>query len=180
MTTPSSDFALPLCESPLEREFGTALVELLARWLSPPLRERDRDEWPELIGMMPHWGATLFHQPDIGWCRPDFMLQSMGGAYFPAPAGYAKAAIGNENVVVIEVDGHDYHERTKEQARRDRSRDRQMMMHGWVPLRFTGSEIYRDASACAVEAWVIFETRQHRVLEQIYGISRPWTPGVQG
>lgn len=47
----------------------------------------------------------------------------------------------------IELDGHDYHERTKEQARRDRSRDRALTTSGLKPLRFTGSEIHRDVSA---------------------------------
>lgn len=54
--------------------------------------------------------------------------------------------------VDVECDGHDFHERTKEQARRDRSRDRALQAAGWIVCRFTGSEIHRDAAACAVEA----------------------------
>lgn len=54
--------------------------------------------------------------------------------------------------VVVEVDGHDYHERTKEQARRDRSRDRLMMASGYHVLRFTGSEVWADPARCANEA----------------------------
>jgi len=44
----------------------------------------------------------------------------------------------------IELDGHDFHERTKEQARRDKSRDRALTMAGWKVLRFTGSEVYAN------------------------------------
>jgi hypothetical protein len=51
----------------------------------------------------------------------------------------------------IEVDGHDFHERTKEQAANDRSRDRQLLLAGWTIIRFTGSEVWHDARACAQE-----------------------------
>lgn len=50
--------------------------------------------------------------------------------------GYIKLA--------VECDGHDYHEKTKEQARRDKEKDRYLKSHGWEVVRFTGSEIYED------------------------------------
>ena len=53
--------------------------------------------------------------------------------------------------VVVECDGHDFHERTKEQAAHDRQRDRWMQTAGWSVLRFTGSEIRRDPHGCARE-----------------------------
>jgi very-short-patch-repair endonuclease len=43
--------------------------------------------------------------------------------------------------IAIECDGHDFHERTKQQAARDRKRDRTLQALGYVVLRFTGSEI---------------------------------------
>jgi very-short-patch-repair endonuclease len=54
--------------------------------------------------------------------------------------------------VVIECDGHDFHERTKEQAARDRARDRAVQAQGHIMLRYTGSEIYRDPLGCARNA----------------------------
>lgn len=51
--------------------------------------------------------------------------------------------------LVVECDGHDYHERTKEQAAHDRSRDRIMQFEGFEVIRFTGAEIYADAYGCA-------------------------------
>lgn len=53
--------------------------------------------------------------------------------------------------IVVECDGHDFHERTKEQARRDRQRDRFMQSLGYRVLRFTGSEIFGDPERCADE-----------------------------
>ncbi len=55
--------------------------------------------------------------------------------------------------IVIECDGHDFHERTKDQVRRDRARDRFLQSKGCRVLRFTGSEIWADAEACAAEIW---------------------------
>ena|SRR3990167_5735720 len=53
--------------------------------------------------------------------------------------------------IVVECDGHDFHERTKKQAARDRSRDRRIQALGWKVMRFTGAEIHNDAMACANE-----------------------------
>lgn len=53
--------------------------------------------------------------------------------------------------IIVECDGHDYHERTKEQARRDKKRDRFFTAKGFKVLRFTGSEIWADPDACADE-----------------------------
>lgn len=61
------------------------------------------------------------------------------------------AVTGGARKMVVECDGHDYHERTKEQAASDKSRDRRLQAAGWLVFRFTGSEIFRDARACADE-----------------------------
>ena len=58
---------------------------------------------------------------------------------------------------VIECDGHDFHERTREQAQRDRRRDRFFSPRGWIVMRFTGSEIWRDAARCADEVFDVIE-----------------------
>lgn len=49
----------------------------------------------------------------------------------------------------IECDGHDFHEKTKEQAARDKARERNLMSEGYIFIRFTGSEIWNDPSKCA-------------------------------
>lgn len=46
--------------------------------------------------------------------------------------------------LVVEIDGHNFHERTKEQAKRDRSRDRYMTTEGYTVFRFTGSEVHNN------------------------------------
>jgi len=58
----------------------------------------------------------------------------------------------HDRTVLVECDGHDFHERTKEQAARDRSRDRNLVADGFIVLRFTGSEIWANPFACAQQA----------------------------
>lgn len=50
---------------------------------------------------------------------------------------------------VVECDGHQYHNATKQQVQHDRELDRLLQREGFKVLRFTGSEIYRDAEVCA-------------------------------
>lgn len=58
-----------------------------------------------------------------------------------------------DKIWVIECDGHDFHERTKEQAKHDKKRDRFLTSKGYKILRFTGSEITADPIKIALEIW---------------------------
>jgi very-short-patch-repair endonuclease len=49
--------------------------------------------------------------------------------------------------VAVELDGHEYH-RTKEQRQSDAQKDRWLAERGIETLRWTGSEVYRDAQGC--------------------------------
>lgn len=53
--------------------------------------------------------------------------------------------------VAVECDGHAYHERTKEQASHDRRKDRDLQTVFKRVMRFTGSDIHRNAFECATE-----------------------------
>lgn len=54
--------------------------------------------------------------------------------------------------VIVELDGHDFHERTKAQAAADKSRDRYLTGEQYRVIRFTGSEVYADPFGCARNA----------------------------
>lgn len=60
--------------------------------------------------------------------------------------------------LIIECDGHDYHERTKEQARHDKERDRIMKRAGYEVLHYTGSEIYNDPIRCLDDIYKTIDT----------------------
>jgi hypothetical protein len=78
--------------------------------------------------------------------RLDFLLAAS------APAPTATGETQHVQVLFdLECDGHAYHERTKEQAKRDRLRDRVLQGAGYTVLRFTGSEIFADPLKVATE-----------------------------
>lgn len=124
------------CESPIEVAFGVAFM-LLAETtygevaLHEPGYEGDVDALA--------FEFVLKCQKKIGSYRVDFLA---AWTYDDIPTK-----------IVVECDGHNFHERTKEQAQRDRARDRDLQNAGYRVFRFTGSEIYRDAFRCATEVF---------------------------
>jgi REase_MTES_1575 len=127
---------LSLCDSPIEQIFLAEVIHqgewglpaasrsvcyALAGWKSPVEKAR---------GWLNSNRSTLWVQPEVRPAKDLYRLDF--------------AVIGGEYSVAVELDGHDFHERTPAQAARDRSRDRALTLAGWVVLRFTGSEIVRD------------------------------------
>lgn len=55
--------------------------------------------------------------------------------------------------LIVECDGHDWHDRTKQQAAYDRARDRELLVLKFVTIRFTGSEIHHSPERCARDAY---------------------------
>jgi very-short-patch-repair endonuclease len=62
--------------------------------------------------------------------------------------------------IIVELDGHDFHERTPDQAQSDKSRDRELQALGWHVMRFTGREVLRKPGECLqeVESLLIAKT----------------------
>jgi very-short-patch-repair endonuclease len=57
----------------------------------------------------------------------------------------------------VEVDGHGFHASKPERAAYDCRRNRDVQRAGWLVMRFTGSEVYRDAPGCALEVLATLE-----------------------
>lgn len=136
-------------ESPIERV-------LLAAFLANPIdgvyfSERAEAIYDPIIVLRVAWeGSTdyagqLIQQARIGNYRADFYLEAFD-VIDPGPD--ATVAPKPWIRLVIECDGHDFHERTKEQARSDKRRDRWFQTHGISVLRFAGSEIWADPLGC--------------------------------
>ena len=81
----------------------------------------------------------LSPQIRVGRYRVDFMIRVAG---YPGD---------DDTFIVIECDGYEFHERTKEQAQRDKARDRALIADGIQVIRFTGSEVWQRAGECAEE-----------------------------
>jgi len=132
------------CESPIEVSLGAALMVAWQLdsdgWFQPRggplvLSGDDRQEYKVYVRAGDN---ILIPQYRIAGYRLDFLLMHhiAGGRYWKA---------------AIECDGHEFHEKTKEQASRDKARDRAITTENIAVFRFSGSEIHRDAFACAAE-----------------------------
>lgn len=88
---------------------------------------------------------NVFYEPE-GYAPyvPDFLIQRGGRER------------DHREYVFVELDGHDFHEKTREQAEHDKRRDRWFAAHGHRLLRFTGREVWRDATACVDEVLGFF------------------------
>ena len=55
--------------------------------------------------------------------------------------------------LLIECDGHEYHNSSKDQVARDNKRDYELKKLGYDILHFSGSQIYRDPIGCAKDVY---------------------------
>lgn len=55
--------------------------------------------------------------------------------------------------VAVELDGHDFHERTKEQVTHRNARDRDLQADGWLVLHYSGSEFVKDPVSSVADAY---------------------------
>lgn len=78
------------------------------------------------------------------------LVQQMPVGPYRADFGIVAATSNDRSLVVaVECDGHDFHEKTKEQVAKDKARDRAFVERDIRVFRFSGAEIWRDAGECA-------------------------------
>lgn len=90
--------------------------------------------------------------------HPQERVKTSGGTY--AIDFVVRSKVGSETrgTVAIELDGHDFHEKTKEQVAKDKKRERAIVKAGLPMLRFSGHEIWKDARACVLEVAEYFRS----------------------
>jgi very-short-patch-repair endonuclease len=137
--------ALGVCESEIEKELLWGLLTLGGFRADHPVARADG-----AIAWLPEF-VFLYQQLIVPTPRGDYRLD------------FAIKDHNRRVALAIEADGHDFHDRTPEQAQRDKSRDRALMEIGFPVLRFTGREIRRDPRRCVddVLANLAAEQRRH-------------------
>ena len=70
--------------------------------------------------------------------------------------------------LIIECDGHEFHEKTKAQVAHDNERDLALKKLGYDILHFSGSQIYNESLKCAKEAYEYY----YQIWENENGKSR--------
>lgn len=125
-------------QSPIEDMMLAALLWLQVDWAGFPtfdLFNGPQEHKKEYGKLSDNLEFYLSSQAVIGRYKADFLL------WF----SYKGQCAG----VVVECDGHAFHEKTKEQAAADKKRDREMLKAGFPVMRFSGSEVFKDPIHCA-------------------------------
>ena len=116
--------------SPIEHLFYTAFLALLEihSWIFPNNQA---------------WDITISPQEHIGKYYVDFALQLMN---------YEKEKCEKE--IVVELDGHNFHDKDERQRRYEKQRDRYIQSQGFTIFHFTGKEVTDDPFKPASEVFV--------------------------
>lgn len=87
------------------------------------------------------YGVFISTQYPVGKYKVDFLLSQneIGPSEILTP-------------VIVELDGHDFHDKDKRQRSYEKSRDRYLVKEGFRVLHFTGSDVVSDPFKVAFEA----------------------------
>ena len=143
---------LKSCASPIERIFISAF------WAAATKKTLHSMDSGSIAVVLP-WGneygrpfaarsITIEPQVEIAGYRVDFRITRIEQV-FDSKRPDSLQPFRRE--VIVECDGHDFHEKTKQQAIKDKNRDRKLQMAGPRVFHFTGSEIWNDPMAAAIE-----------------------------
>lgn len=163
-----------LADADLASQFRATLTTTAARIA---------EEWPDRVGMWVQgvtfdsplevlfagWWHAIVGVYEIGHGRmfrlvPQFQVRPMERRYrldfvieLANPDQFADAARvfgATFPKMAVELDGHDYHERTKEQVTARNQRDRELQQDGWRVFHISGSELYRDGYKAVEEIYL--------------------------
>lgn len=85
--------------------------------------------------------------PTLADIEPQYMIKDGDKIYF------ADFFLLFEHIdwikIVVECDGHEFHQKTKKQVEHDNEREMRLKLLGYDVLRFSGSQIYKNPMKCA-------------------------------
>lgn len=84
--------------------------------------------------------------------EPQYMIEINGRTFYADFCFDAKEnnkGCKSDLRLVVECDGHEFHQKTKEQASHDYERENILKLSGYDVIRFTGTQIYKDRCGCA-------------------------------
>jgi very-short-patch-repair endonuclease len=124
-------------ESPIEDLFWVA-VQVLCK---AQFADVNPDPIPVSGGSVV-WPAGIYIEPQakIDKYRVDFLMHQSGN--------------GPDEIltpVIVELDGHDFHDKDKRQRSYEKARDRHLLRAGYRVVHFTGSDVVKDPFAVAFE-----------------------------
>ena len=131
----SNAFSTDGCKSPIEQIMYVALSVAFADLDSSMIGTKDNP-----IGQLFFETQKEIHTSSGKHYYADFSVEK-----------YNTDADDSETVLLVECDGHDFHEKTKKQVTDRNKRDLDLKMDGYDVIHFSGSQIYDDPFECAKE-----------------------------
>lgn len=127
-------------ESPIEDRFLLSLLIICKRHNIKLLEDHNGVGPIVILENIDEKGLELriYKQRKVGQYRIDFLLE------YRITEPYI-----HNSLLIVECDGHKFHEKTKQQAKKDKKRDRVLQSQGYVVFHFTGSEIFKKPLECA-------------------------------
>lgn len=138
MTTVEGFLAFPEVESPLEAVFLT--------WFLAAQTSHDIDPDQDFIKLHQQYEVVIHGER----FRLDFAILVNNDHVIER----AKRFGLNPPKFAIEVDGHTFHEKTKDQVARRNSRDRLLQSEGWIVLHYSWSEVIEDPLDVVTKSWL--------------------------
>ena len=131
------DLSYGNCKSPIEQIFNFAYDIVISNEGFPTC---------ELLRLSPQEKICINEHKYI----VDFLLDTtkIEHAYFK-----------NHLKIIIECDGHDFHEKTKEQVEKNNVRNLDLQFEGYDILHFSGSQIYRNPIECAINTFHFIKSK---------------------
>jgi len=126
-------------DSPIEQMFYCALVATarVNAWKVITSHTEYQDPAKYIRRDSERHSVWCWPQSKIGNYRADFIVHLVDGP--------------SSGPVVVELDGHQWHDRDEKQRRYEKTRDRDMQRLGFRVARFTGAEIFADPYKAAVD-----------------------------
>lgn len=129
------------CESPIEELFALAFYSNGIRDEIRLMLDAKFGEGYSVVLTKQHIVAKKY--------RVDFLIRIMKD-------GHTKSAY------VVELDGHDFHEKTKAQVKRRNERDRFFASKGITVFHYSGSEVYSNPDDCVLDVLYNIEKIESR------------------
>ena len=137
--------------SPIEQVFYAAVCTLLETNYVAGGRVKGQ---ASLAGMRDIWiesGIEIWPQTEIGPYRVDFVLSYKGEATLVDAVHSRTVPVKPLKEIVVELDGHAFHDRDARQRSYEKKRDRFLQKQGYEVFHYTGSDVVKDPFGVAAE-----------------------------
>jgi very-short-patch-repair endonuclease len=104
------------------------------------------------------WQALTWEDDHLGGANPGLILETQVSVTTADGSMFRLDFVVQGKKIAIELDGHDFHERTPEQVAHRNLRDRKLQADGWLVFHISGSELFRQPLARVKEVYEMCRT----------------------